>query len=442
MMKKRNHVIIIPNKYNSTKGFTLIELAMVLVVIGLLIGLGAGLIGPLTKRVKYNETKEIVDAAVESIVGYVASNKRIPEWGDYSPDTTIDEFIEVVKNPNDSWGKPLYYFFTDDLLTSDSICNRRTTNLTLCRDATCNSRISDIAFVVVSSSEDYNPQTGIVTTGCPGEQTCVGVYDVGTPNIDNCTNATDCPDSNYPANMDRISRPESYDDIVKWVTLNELRIKAGCVGPQLKILNNELPFGYENNSYHADIYADGGVPFTSGGKYRWCREGTGPSGLTFNPSILSGNCLSLDEGSWGQADNLTISTPPPPPIQIQPGSFKITFFVRDNNDPSGSNDNIAQKTLALTINPVLSTGCSSYRVWNDAGGRRDFLIDGTCKTINNNSEITSPETLDNGETINRYNTNNGTCGTLADSLTYSQAVADDTNKDCCVNFTGTDRTCP
>jgi len=328
----------------TNKGFTLIELAIVLVIIGLLVGLGASLIGPLTKRTKYTETKETINAGVESIIGYAASNGRIPTWGDYTADTTIDEFIEVVKNPNDSWAKPLYYFFESLLTSNDSVCNRKTTNLTLCRDATCTSRIQNLAFVVVSSSENYNPQTGIVGTGCPGGQTCVGVYDVETPDIDDCTNAANCP--NYPAGVERISRPEPYDDIVKWVTLDELRIKAGCVGPQLKILNNELPSGKVGSAYSATVYADGGVPFSSGGKYKWCRQGSSPAGLTFSPPIVNANCMSLSEASWGQADTLTISETP-----TVSGSFNLTFFVRDNNDTPGTNDNIAQKSFVLTISP-------------------------------------------------------------------------------------------
>jgi len=145
-----------------------------------------------------------------------------------------------------------------------------------------------------------------------------------------------------------INRPEPYDDIVKWVTLDELRIKAGCVGPQLKILNNELPYGFQGSPYSAVVYADGGVPFSSGGRYRWCIQQSGPTGLTFNQATSDADCLNLPEASWGQADNLTISISGTPTAS----TFNLTFFVRDNNDPVANNDNVAQKTLVLTVNPV------------------------------------------------------------------------------------------
>ncbi|MDI6890548.1 MAG: prepilin-type N-terminal cleavage/methylation domain-containing protein [Thermodesulfovibrionales bacterium] len=328
-------------------GFTLIELAIVLIIIGILVALGTALIGPLTKRAKYNETKDIADAAVESVISYGASNKKLPLQGDFTPDGTIDEFVEIVRNPRDAWTKTLYYIADSDLTSipagsTDAICGRKTTGLTICRDAACTvtTNINNVAFVVLSGGGNYNVQTGIIT--CPAG-TCVRVFEVDTPNIDDCTDAVNCP--GYPA-AEMINVEEPYDDIVKWVTLNELRIKAGCVGAQLKILNNELPYGFQGSSYSAIVYADGGVPFSSGGRYRWCRQGTAPAELTFTPDTFSTDCSGLSEVSWGQADNLTISGRP-----TDSGTFNLTFFVRDNNDPVANNDNVAQKTLALTINP-------------------------------------------------------------------------------------------
>ncbi|TAL25328.1 MAG: prepilin-type N-terminal cleavage/methylation domain-containing protein, partial [Nitrospirae bacterium] len=71
------------------KGFTLIELAVVLVVLGILITLGVALLGPLTKRIKINQTNDIIDAASESLVSYASSNKRLP---------TTTEFASAVRN--------------------------------------------------------------------------------------------------------------------------------------------------------------------------------------------------------------------------------------------------------------------------------------------------------------------------------------------------------
>ena len=147
------------------------------------------------------------------------------------------------------------------------------------------------------------------------------------------------------------NRIEEFDDIVKWVTLDELRAKMGCL-MQIRIVNNELPYGFEGGSYIATVYAEGGVSFPSGGKYKWCREGNLPSGLIANPSPSSTDCLNLQEDQWGQADNLVISGTP---AKGTAGTYHLTFFVRDNNDPTGPNDNIAKRTLVLTINPATFT---------------------------------------------------------------------------------------
>ncbi|MCR4319521.1 MAG: type II secretion system GspH family protein, partial [Candidatus Brocadiaceae bacterium] len=306
-------------------GFSLIELSIVLVIMGILISFGTGMIAPLTKRVKYTETREVVNAAVESIISFASANNRIP---------TTSEFQSIVRTPRDAWAKDLYYIPDVNLddLNAGGVCGRKTTGITvrICTNALCTSYndISNVAFVIVSGSENYNIQTNNVSGR-------VTVYQTGTINIDNYT--TD------------MNRPETYDDLIKWITLNELRAKAGCQGSQLKIINNELPYGFQNSQYIATVFADGGVPFGSGGKYKWCRQESASTGLTFNPSTLSANALGLSENLWGQADSLTISGTP-----TAFGNFTLTVFVRDDNDTSGANDNITQKTLVLTINPASS----------------------------------------------------------------------------------------
>ncbi|MCX8034314.1 MAG: prepilin-type N-terminal cleavage/methylation domain-containing protein, partial [Thermodesulfovibrio sp.] len=77
----------------NNNGLTLVEVAIVLVILGLLIGLGASLIGPLTKRAKLNDTQERLNANVESIISWSAGNKRLP---------TASEFASVIRNPNDA----------------------------------------------------------------------------------------------------------------------------------------------------------------------------------------------------------------------------------------------------------------------------------------------------------------------------------------------------
>lgn len=353
--------IVMPGTHSKSKrnaaGVTLIEIAIVLVIMGLLVGFGTQLATSLTTRAKRVENKEAAKAAAAALVGYAASHEAIPAWGDETPDGTVDEFCEVVTNRKDATSKPLYYLYDNSLTAFGSVCNRKTTDLTVCRDVGCADKVPNVAFAVVSGGTNFNPQTGIVTAGCPAGDTCVGVYAVETASIDDCTAAANCP--NYPSGADRLSRSEAYDDLVEWVTLNELRTQVGCQGPPLKIVNNELPYGYENptpNSYQATIYASGGVVFSGGGGgYRWCLKGTLPNGVP-NPTSgcpATSDCSSLgSEGEWFQADSLTLVGAPTASPQSR-GNYLVRVLARDNNDNDGSanDDNCDERKFVITINP-------------------------------------------------------------------------------------------
>lgn len=130
-------------------GFTLIEVAIILILIGFLIGLGASLIGPLIKRVKVQDTKERINAAVESVLGFAVANKRLPNG---------IEFQKYVRNPKDAWGKDLRYVvwsnFTNE---TNAICPSNASqhgfkiviaNTTGTKE---NRIIENVAFLVISS---------------------------------------------------------------------------------------------------------------------------------------------------------------------------------------------------------------------------------------------------------------------------------------------------
>ncbi|MBZ0155952.1 MAG: prepilin-type N-terminal cleavage/methylation domain-containing protein [Alphaproteobacteria bacterium] len=325
------------------EGFTLVELAIVLVVIGIVISLGISLMGPLTKRVKYGESREIVNGAVESVNSWASTNRRLPN--------AATEFAGAVRSSQDSFGRALHYIVDSNLVTipsgsTDALCGRKTTSLSVsdCSSGACTT-ITNVAFVVISGSENFNIQThsigGVVT-----------VYDIDATDRDDCTDANTCPSA--AAMSQDPDRPEQYDDIVKWVSLDELRTKVGCQGAQLRIVNNELPFGAVNSAYVAGVYADGGVPF-GGGNFRWCVQNSAanaPANLAFTgPGAtnvpFSSNCAALAESSWVLSAGVNVSGSP-----NASGSYSLSFYARDNNDPvAAANDNIAGKAFVITVNP-------------------------------------------------------------------------------------------
>lgn len=343
-----------------TNGFTLVELAVSLVVIGLLIGLGTAMMGPLMSAIKVRESRENLGAAVESVNGWAAGNNRLPQWGDGVADATTDEFVEVARNSTDAWTRPFVYLFDANLFTTtptkDTICGRRSTALTL--DTTDPvATIPNVAYVVLSQGDNA------VT------DSMIGATPVSSSSITAAATVT----------------VNTSDDLVRWVTLDELRTKVGCQGPQLRIVNNELPYGSVTSLYSSIIFADGGVPFaTAPNTYKWCIEinnrTTLPNGLTFcstNTNPCTGTaplirytpsgqyCSNLPETgtpSWPSATaTLYLTSGPTNPAET--GSFNFVVYARDNNNPSTSSvscndtssnanrDNCANKAFVLTINP-------------------------------------------------------------------------------------------
>jgi prepilin-type N-terminal cleavage/methylation domain-containing protein len=364
--------------FREEKGFTLIEIAIVMIIVGLLLGLGAGMVGPLMKRAKIIETREIINAAVDSVISYAASSKRLPIWRDANDAVTApNEFHYLLRNRNDAWVNPLFYTY-DGALFNNDICGKKTTALSIvqCADSACTPAtqviINNVAFIVYSRGENVNYQTilpgGSADAG-PGPFPVIAyVYPIDvTMNADRVSGNITIPNTlppppliiNDPADNGCVPTdpPDPrcmYDDIAKWITLDELRIKMGCQGAQLKIINNELPAGSMSGPYSAATFADGGVPYgVANQDYRWCIQnttGAAPASLSFRNTVntvniaFSTNCTNLPEASWTQSTTIVISGTP-----SASGSIPLTFFVRDNNDAPSTNDNITQKAFVITI---------------------------------------------------------------------------------------------
>lgn len=188
----KNKKIIIPypsalSPHARERGFTFVEMAILLVVIGLLVGLGAGIAGVLSRNLKYTESREIVDAAVESVISYAAGNDYLP--------AAFATFQSIVRNPKDAFLGDLIYVWDASLAgTGKTICGKKTSAITL-TTATAGT-VSNVAFIVLSKGDDYTTDT-----------TCSGA----------------CTSGAYSGTV-----TESNNDIVKYVTLFELKAKIKC----------------------------------------------------------------------------------------------------------------------------------------------------------------------------------------------------------------------
>ena len=105
------------------RGFTLIEMAIVLLVIGLLLG---GLLTPLASKVesgRYKETNRELEKAVDALMGYAVVNQRLPCADLDEPDEVGHGFADAAGcgtegylpwadlgvGKRDAWGHPLRY---------------------------------------------------------------------------------------------------------------------------------------------------------------------------------------------------------------------------------------------------------------------------------------------------------------------------------------------
>jgi prepilin-type N-terminal cleavage/methylation domain-containing protein len=335
----------------SRQGFTLIEMAIVLVIVGLLVGIGTSMVGVLTSAINVRQTKDSMDAVVQSVTSWASANNSIPNTAG---------FTTVAKTPTDAWGRNFIYLYDNNLYsatpTKDNICGRRANTISVSTTDPA-ATINNMVFVVLSNSGSSNNTF---------QSTLTGTGNLNGGALGTITTAS----SGYLTGTVTVNAKDT--DIVKWVTLDELRSKVGCQGAPLKIVNNELPFGSVLNNYTVTLTADGGVPFTpTTSPYQWCVYSPGmttaalPTGFSISGGVVDNPtttaCNGLPGSSWASASTgltLSFSSATPPAT----GSYTFTVVARDNADPvaansnlacnnASSNDNCVQKVFVLTVNP-------------------------------------------------------------------------------------------
>jgi prepilin-type N-terminal cleavage/methylation domain-containing protein len=153
-------------KPSSGSGFTLIELAFVLVIIGLLLGLGAELLPMLVKQSKLKEDRLLVKETKTAIIGYALATGRLP----YASTTINGSETTGILNGYLPWatlgiaGKDAYLstlsYAVDSYLTSTTSVAQFKAHLgelingTHAPDLFCDSGNLRVAFVVISGAEN------------------------------------------------------------------------------------------------------------------------------------------------------------------------------------------------------------------------------------------------------------------------------------------------
>ncbi len=257
------------NTFTKREGFTIIELAIVLIVIGILFALGVGLLGPLTKRTKLEESREVVKQVREAVIGYVVKNGVLP-----------NSLESAGARGFDAWGNNLeYYYFS---VTGD-ICGTNNTGWSVreCTNDDCTSynEKQNIVFIVYSGGFD-------------GDKACTGT---SSPFYVRKQNMGYNPPCTYTP-----SNPVfNYDDIVLYASLDEIRALRGCPQPLAITSPSTLPQGEEDSFYSFQLQAIGGKP-----PYTWTTWSG--YGLTLDPSgLISGTVNYNTSSSTGELLNCT-----------------------------------------------------------------------------------------------------------------------------------------
>lgn len=250
----------------SKKGFTLVELAIVIVIIGVLTVGVVKLMNNSVNSSRHTSSQNAIETALKQLAEYSARAQHIP---------AAAELGLAVTNTRDAFGTELYYF-PDSILVNptvsggvSSICSVQSTGITvnICADASCNSvtsTVSNVAFFLASAGSNENlqfTQDGSDFSVYPHE-TIVDGYSI------------DVTDS------------EEYDDFTGWMTLDTLKTYAGCTGFGLDINQNQLPAITHGNRYNYTLTPRGGVA-----PYRWCVESDDTNVRTLNYSSSSSQSI-------------------------------------------------------------------------------------------------------------------------------------------------------
>ena len=216
------------------KGFTLVEIAIVLIIVGFLV---AAFLAPLTAQIDQknnSETRRLMDDSKEALMGYAMSNKHLPcpdktsganNGPNDNPNDGIEDFDAAgncitydgslpwatLSLPNfDSWQQPLIYHVTASFAQRAPLNTfglGTNGNLKVCNQAACGSpRLTDFAAAVIVS-------TGKNRGVCP------------LPSLPACADerANDDGNNDFVSHAPTaVGTANEYDDLVVWLSSNVL----------------------------------------------------------------------------------------------------------------------------------------------------------------------------------------------------------------------------
>jgi len=216
--------IVLRGKYQV--GFTLIEMAVVMLIIGLLLG---GLLMPLSEQVnheKYRETEKVLNNVREALMGFALDQQRLP-----CPDTTGDgvednpcvnaegsvPWVTLGMGRFDAWQRPLRYRVDANFFTTIPDPANTTSGLTVQQqDGT-----------LLTAANPDAPVAIIFSCGLDGLAN--DNNDAAGANVANCSNLGGV-DALYIQDVPNDAPASSFDDIFIWLSKNTLLNRLVAAG--------------------------------------------------------------------------------------------------------------------------------------------------------------------------------------------------------------------
>lgn len=211
--------IITSIKFRS-HGFTLVEMAIVLMIVGLLLG---GMLVPLSAQMEQRnvtETRKTLDEIQQALIGYAIVNGSLPHPAKPTLVTGVDPNAGLVENTlttgvipwatlgtseTDAWGRRFTYSVTGTFTTAFTLTSNG--NLTVLSAATGGSNVAtSIPAVIVSHGKNgygaYTPNGG--------------------PPLSTSPDADEADNSDGDLNFVSKSPTPTFDDLVVWISPNIL----------------------------------------------------------------------------------------------------------------------------------------------------------------------------------------------------------------------------